>query len=272
MTGLTFLLSTAIALVQGAAAADWTALAAQTASPAAAQEAEPLPEPEAVEPPADAVGEPAGEDRTAVPLLDDDTPQTLAREIQRPREIELTRIDAWFDAVDTLKARFEQVGADGSVTGGELYLDRPGRVRFDYDDPSPILLVADGSTVAIADFALETVDRAPIGRTPFKWLLDADLDPRSSDAVSDVARHDGTLYLTLVDPDGEADGRVTLIFDDPDIDSAPGAMRLAGWVAVDAMGGFTEVRLSGNERDLRIDPRLFVLDDNPFADTRRGRR
>lgn len=266
MTGLTFLLSTAIALVQGASAADWTALAAQTASPAA-QEAAPLPEPETIEP-----AQQPGVETEAEPEQAPQTDGVMEREPQRPAEIELARVAAWFDALDTLQARFEQVGADGSVTAGDLYLDRPGRVRFDYDDPTPILLVADGSTVAIADFDLETVDRAPIGRTPFKWLLDEDLDPETSDAVSDIARHDGALYLTLIDPEGETDGRVTLIFEDRDMSAAPETMRLAGWIAVDSMGGFTEVGLSGNQRDIRLNPRLFVLDDDPFGNTRRGRR
>ena len=263
MTGLTFLISTAIALVPGALAPAGPATASAGAAPAAlVQEAgepaaEPLPEPETVE---------------AAPAPSGDTPLLLERDSQRPRGGELARISRYFDTLDTLSARFEQIAADGSVTTGALALDRPGRVRFDYDDPVPVLLVAGGSTVAIADFDLETVDRAPIGQTPFKWLLEPDLDTQDSAAVEEVARVEDRLYLTLVDPEGESEGRVTLIFSDPDPQAPASEIRLAGWIAVDAFGGFTEVKLTDHARDVRLDPRLFVLDDDPFEDTRRGRR
>lgn len=254
MTGLTFLLSTAIALVQSAAAVDSSAMSE-------ARTAQSVPGETASEP---------GVPQTAAQEAVQET-QTLERERQ-DRGATLSRIDAYFEALDTLQARFEQVAADTSVTTGTLYLDRPGRVRFDYDDPSPVLLVADGQTVAIADFDLETVDRAPIGQTPFKFLLEPDLDPQTSAAVEEVSRHGEEIYLTLVDPDGESEGRVTLIFSDPDPQGPAEDMRLGGWIAVDAMGGFTEVRLSEHQRDIRLAPRLFVLEDDPFDDRRRTRR
>jgi outer membrane lipoprotein-sorting protein len=187
---------------------------------------------------------------------------------------ETARAQAWFDELDTLRATFIQFAPDGAETSGVLSLDRPGRARFDYDDPSPILLVADGSTVAVADFELETLDRVPLGATPLAPLLSADETLADTGAVADAGRAEGRLYLTLVDPDGETDGRLTLIFDDPDTDRVATEMVLAGWYAVDALGGLTEVRLSDVETGVEFDPRLFILDDEDvFADDRRrGRR
>lgn len=257
MTGLTFLLSTAAALLQGTAP-----LAASQPDTSGAQS-----------PPAQTQAETPVE--SAVDAFDadaQDVPQRMERESQRPREVELARIDTYFSGLDTLRAGFEQVGADGAVATGTLSLDRPGRVRFEYEAPTPILLVADGQTVAIADFDLETVDRLPIAQTPLKWLLEPDLDPASSSAVDEVSRFDGALYLSLVDPDNEIDGRVTLVFEDSDPEGPAEDMRLAGWIAVDAMGGFTEVRLTGNERGVSFNPRLFVLDDDLFERSRRTRR
>jgi outer membrane lipoprotein-sorting protein len=187
---------------------------------------------------------------------------------------ETARAQAWFDALDTLRADFLQFAPDGAQTSGVLSLDRPGRARFDYDDPSPILLVADGSTVAVADFELETLDRVPLGATPLAPLLDADETLAEAGAVADAGRAEGRLYLTLVDPDRETDGRLTLIFEDPDTDLVAPEMVLAGWYAVDSLGGLTEVRLSNQETGVDFDPRLFILDDEDvFADDRRrGRR
>lgn len=219
--------------------------------------------------PAQETGDPSGA-QDAAP--DPDAAYEAMREEAVARET--ARTQAWFDQLDTLRADFLQIAPDGAQTSGELSLDRPGRARFDYNDPSPILLVADGATVAVADFELETLDRVPLGATPLAPLLQADQNLAQSGAVADAGRADGRLYLTLVDPDGETDGRLTLIFDDPDPAAPAGEMTLAGWYAVDALGGLTEVRLSNTQTGVEFDPRVFILDDDDVFgdDRRRGRR
>jgi outer membrane lipoprotein-sorting protein len=214
----------------------------------------------------------------AAPVLDD-APVTLpdraalvaAAEAERAAAI--ARADAWFAALDTMQARFVQFAPDGTETSGDLALDRPGRVRFDYDDPRPILMVADGATVALADFQLETIDRVPLSATPLRYVLGAD-PLAASEAVDQVNRADGRIYITLIDPEGETDGRLTLIFHDPEPDAGAQTMVLEGWYVVDAMGGLTEIRLLDAALNQRLDPRLFILDDEDVmgGDRRRGRR
>ena len=270
MTGLTFLLSTAIALVQGAAGFD----AASFAEKAQAANDSPVVIAEA---PAN-----ANTISASAPLAMQETGAAAASEAPaaeaeaegeplRTRAEEIARLKAYFESVDTLRARFIQNAGISEITEGELLLDRPGRVRFDYDDPSPILLVADGSTVAIADFDLETIDRAPIRSTPLRFLLSG--TDQLAEAVTEAGRSQNKLYVTVVDPDGEVDGRLTLVFADPDPSASASEMTLAGWFAVDAMGGLTEVNLSEMERGVSFDPRLFILDDEDvIADDRRSRR
>jgi len=183
------------------------------------------------------------------------------------------RAEAYLRAMTTMRARFEQIAADQTLTTGVLEIARPGRARFDYDDPNPVLVVADGATVAIADFDLETIDRAPIGATPLRFLLDEELNLVATGAVIDASRYDGRLYVSLEDPEGEVEGRLTLVFDDPDPDNAD-QMVFAGWYAIDALGGLTEVRLTQLETGMRISPRQFILDDEDVigGDDRRRRR
>ena len=235
MNTTAFLLSAALTLISGAQQ--------HTEAPAEAL-AEPLPEAQAVE--------------TAPGQI---TP-----------EVGADRAQAWLEGLDTLRARFEQIAADNSETAGVLEIDRPGRARFDYDDPNPVLVVADGSTVAIADFDLETIDRAPIGATPLRFLLEDDLDLAGSGAVVDAGRYDGRLFVTLEDPEGEVQGRLTLVFEDATPDAGPETMALAGWYAVDAMGGLTEVKLTEVETGVRISPRQFILDDEDVMGGDRRRR
>ena len=185
----------------------------------------------------------------------------------------VARADAWFAELDTLQARFLQYSSNGTEIGGDIALDRPGRVRIDYDDPSPILMVADGTTVALADFELETIDRVPLSATPLRYVLGQDaLD--ATDAVTEVNRADDRIYITLVDPEGETEGRLTLVFHDPEPEAAATSMMLEGWLAIDVMGGLTEVRLSEATLNERLEPRLFILDDEDVigSDRRRGRR
>lgn len=205
----------------------------------------------------------------------EDAPEVPAEAMEgsdRTQAQETERVGDYFAALETLSARFRQVDANGQASSGDLALSRPGRVRFDYDDPSPILLVADGSTVAIADSDLETVDRAPIRSTPLRWLLSSTDELESSGAITEVGRHDGQLYVTAEDPEGETEGRVTLVISDPDPDAPVSEMALQGWYAIDAYGGVTQVTLSERETGVSLNPRLFVLDDDMFGSSRRGRR
>ncbi|MGX6646370.1 outer-membrane lipoprotein carrier protein LolA [Maricaulaceae bacterium MS644] len=223
---------------------------------------------QAVEPERERV-EPQGETEALDPLPEPEAVDSASAEVQA--DSGARRAAAWFDGLETLRTRFIQTAPDGTLSAGELSLQRPGRARFDYDDPSPILLVADGATVAIADFQLETIDRAPIRNTPMRFLLSG--TDQLFESVTEAGRSGGRLYVTLVDPDAEVDGRLTLVFDDPDPSAPAGEMALAGWFAVDAMGGLTEVNLTELERGVSFDPRLFILDDEDvIADDRRTRR
>ena len=180
----------------------------------------------------------------------------------------------WLSEITSLSGRFEQVAPNGAITTGALALERPGKIRFDYDDPSPILLVADGASVAIADFELETVDRVPIAATPLRFLLDDPASLVETGAIGETGYTRNRLYVTLLDPEGQIDGQITLVFEDPNPLQPASAMTLLGWYALDAMGGTTELRLSELETGMSFDPRLFILDDEDVtgADTRRRRR
>ncbi|PWE18377.1 outer membrane lipoprotein carrier protein LolA [Marinicauda salina] len=272
MTNLALLLSTLASLAQ-----------AGEALPAGDAPAETPPAESAESAPAETDAGAAAEEPDAEPLtdgaaaaLDDPAPETLEADdgTDRADSEEIARVQAWLDGLDTLSGRFTQVAADGETTQGTVHLDRPGRARFDYDDPTPVLLVADGTTVAVADLALETIDRAPIRATPMRWLLAEDLDLAASGAVVEAERYDDELFVSLEDPEGETEGRLTLVFADPDPDAPAGTMTLRGWYAVDAMGGLTQITLDEVERGGDLDPRLFILDDEDVMgdDRRRGRR
>ncbi|MEM5515613.1 outer membrane lipoprotein carrier protein LolA [Henriciella sp. AS95] len=153
----------------------------------------------------------------------------------------------------TAKGRFVQVSPDGSVTQGDFALRRPGRMRFDYDEPTPILIVADGTTVAMEDSDLETVDRVPIASTPLGIILDDELDFDNETRVTDVRRTEGNIAITVEDKAGESDGSVTLYFDASNY-------QLLSWRALDANRQTTLVALEDIQTNVNVDPRLFRMD------------
>lgn len=158
-------------------------------------------------------------------------------------------------SVETAKGRFIQGGSDGSVVFGDFALKRPGKMRFNYDDPTPIRIIADGATVAIEDMALETVDRVPLGATPLGMILSKDLDFEKRANVLAVRKDGDRVAISLEDKTGETGGQLTLLLD------AANSYELLGWWALDEAGGHTEVRLENVETGVSIDPKLFRIED-----------
>lgn len=157
-------------------------------------------------------------------------------------------------SVKTARGRFEQYSPDGSFSTGQFALQRPGKVRFDYDAPVPLLMVSDGTTVALQDSDLETTDRVPLRSTPLSLLLSDRLDFESQATVLDVQRGEDRTSITVQDKSGEMEGTLTLV-----LSSADNA--LLGWRTTDASGGNTAVTLTHTETGVQLNPRLFILRD-----------
>lgn len=154
----------------------------------------------------------------------------------------------------TAKGRFTQVAPDGSVTSGDFALRRPGRMRFDYDEPTPILIVSDGTTVAMEDSELETVDRVPLASTPLGLILDDELSFETEARVTDVRRSGSEIAITVEDRSGESEGQLTLFFDSE-------TYELLSWRALDANRQTTLVALDDVKTNVSVSPRLFILED-----------
>jgi len=158
------------------------------------------------------------------------------------------------------------VAPDGSLARGHLVIARPGRLRFDYDDPSPIRVIADGTTIAIQDTALETVDRVPLRSTPLWWILKPEIDLAADANIVSVESEFGFLYVTLEDPDEDVQGRIMFVFAEPNYE-------LREWFVTDALGEVTRVSLADMETGIRVNPRNFVIPEpEDRRDSRRGRR
>jgi outer membrane lipoprotein-sorting protein len=155
------------------------------------------------------------------------------------------------NTITRLQGRFTQTNPDGSNVGGRFWLQRPGKVRFEYDAPSPLLLVSDGTNVVLQDRRLRTTDRYPLRQTPLYFLLKANVDLARDVIVTGVERRGGNYMLAMRDRRREADGELLVSFDQA-------TNLLEEWTIRDRQGRSTRVRLSDVSQGGAINASLFT--------------
>ncbi len=170
------------------------------------------------------------------------------------QQAEIGRVERYLNSVVTLKARFSQIAPDGEVSEGTFFLRRPGRLRFEYDQPNPVLVVADGVWLIYHDRELGQVNRWPVYATPLGVLVAEQIRLDGDMRVSNMVRQPGVLELTLVQKEKPGQGSLTLIFSDKPLE-------LRQWWVVDVQGEVTAVALTSVEKDLKLDPKLFFFSD-----------
>lgn len=179
------------------------------------------------------------------------------------RAAALARANAALNDIRLLQGRFIQIAA-GNTTTGAFHMQRPGRLRFAYDPPASMLIVADGSVVAVQDTALRSVNRAPLRSTPLFFVLKSDIDLERDARVTRVAQQGDTLFVTVRDRTGAADGAITLALVGPNLE-------LRSWDVTDATGARTRLALTDVSRPASIDQRLFRSPLPPATGPRRRR-
>ena len=170
----------------------------------------------------------------------------------------VARVEAYLNTITTLSAKFSQIAPDGQVAEGDFYLRRPGRLRFEYAPPVPLLIVADGFRLVLYDHELGQVNAWPVAVTPLGPLVARTVDFINSGHAQAVETHSGILRLTLVDPDRPEDGSITLVFRD-------NPLELRYWEVTDPQGLVTVLVLTGMRINPDLEPELFVFRD-PVAE------
>ncbi len=167
---------------------------------------------------------------------------------------DLMAVQAHLRGVQTMTADFTQTDRNGRTLTGTLQLKKPGKVRFQYQQGVPLLVVGDGKALTMIDYSVKQVSRWPIGNTPLALLLDPNKD------IGRVARTipSGSPGLILVagqDPKHREYGSITVAFRRQA--GAPGALMLDGWTVLDAQNNRTTVRLSNQRFNGPIDDSAF---------------
>lgn len=173
---------------------------------------------------------------------------------------DLQRIASYLNSIHTMYAKFRQVSAGNVVATGQLWMARPGRMRFEYDLPSPILLLADRFYVYYIDKQLVEMSKVGLKSTP-AWLLLRDPITFSDLVVTRFERAANTLRFTVVEQNEPDMGSLTMVFSDHPLD-------LRQWSIVDQQRKTITVSLYDEQFGIALDPQLFVYQD-PYAASRR---
>ncbi|MCB2085614.1 MAG: outer membrane lipoprotein carrier protein LolA [Sphingomonadaceae bacterium] len=169
--------------------------------------------------------------------------------------------------ISTMKADFTQTDRQGQTVAGKLTLKRPGKIRFQYEDGVPLLLVSNGKSLTLIDYEVNQVQRWPISNSPLGALLDPNRDVKRYGKLVPTTNPD-VISVEVKDPNKPEYGVITLIF--VPSGSAPGGLQLTNWVALDAQNNRTTVRLRNHKYGVAVPDSTFTYKD-PRRSTRRPR-
>jgi outer membrane lipoprotein-sorting protein len=173
-------------------------------------------------------------------------------------------VERYFNSIRTLQARFVQSNPNGSVVQGTLYVRRPGRMRFEYDAPSQLKIVADGTQVTMWDPATRDFGQWPIGWTAASFLVKEPLQLSGDITVESQQRQqDGVLALTMVQTRKPQEGKFVLRMSES-------PMQLRGWSIIDNRGNTVNVTLTDLRTGTQLADSLFKYDGPDAGQILRG--
>ncbi len=165
----------------------------------------------------------------------------------------IDKIENYLEDITTLKADFVQISSDGGAAEGKLYMERPGKMRFEYNPPAQILLVSTGSDFIYYDKEINAPTYFDIDETPAGIILAKDVSLTREVKVVDFKRTAETMRVEMVRKSDQGAGSVTLVFQE-------NPMQLRQWIVTDPAGIETTVTLFNTEEGVTLDPELFKFE------------
>ncbi len=170
---------------------------------------------------------------------------------------DIARVETYLNGLRALHSRFLQIAPNGATSEGQAWLVRPGRMRFQYDPPSPFLLVGGHGLLVFNDKQLQQTSNIPLSSTPLGLLLQDNLRLSGDVTVTAITRLPGQLQVSIVRTKSPQEGQLTLIF-------ADNPLALKQWTVLDAQRRETRVTLYNVELGGTYDSKLFEFIDPKF--------
>ena len=191
------------------------------------------------------------------PIIPDprrNVPMSLFATFDDKQKAQAAKVSNYLSSLQTVIGNFVQVGPDGTKTKGQFFIQKPGKLRFEYDPPSPIAIIADGSMLAVRDQRLATQDIYPLSQTPLRYLLSDRIDLLKDTNVVSVTSDD--LFISITIEERQillGTSRLLLMVGAKD-------GQLKQWTVTDPQGYDTTVAVFNLDKTKRPDPDLFKID------------
>lgn len=167
------------------------------------------------------------------------------------QQLSLGQMSQYLNQLQTAQGGFTQINQDGTLSTGQIYIKRPGRIRFEYNPPNDALVVAGGGQLAVFDPRSNVgPDRYPLNQTPLGIILEANVDLGRERMVTNTTSDGTSTTITAQDPDNPQYGNIKLVF-------TANPVELRQWIITDEFGTETTVILNdlvsgGTIRDIRF--------------------
>ena len=194
-----------------------------------------------------------------IPDPNRNVPANIFATFDANQKAQAARVSSYLSSLQTLVGNFVQVGPDGSKTKGDFVIQKPGKVRFEYDAPSQIAIVADGSSLAVRDKKLATQDIYPLSQTPLRFLLSDRIDLLKDTNVVSVTADDVFISVTIEEKQALiGTSRLMLMVGAKD-------GQLKQWTVTDPQGYDTTVAVYNLDTSKKVDPGLFKIDFTNYS-------
>lgn len=176
---------------------------------------------------------------------------------------QVAKISSYLSSLPTLSGSFVQVAPNGRRDTGDFFMQKPGKVRFAYDQPNPTDIVSDGTSVVVRDRKLGTQDVYPLSQTPLRYLLSDRIDLLKDTNVVSIAADDVFVTVTIEEKGVMGTQRLMLMVGTKD-------NQLKQWTITDPQGYDTTVAVYNLNTQRKPDPDLFKIDFTKYDDGRGG--
>ncbi|MGQ0686802.1 outer membrane lipoprotein carrier protein LolA [Bradyrhizobium sp.] len=204
----------------------------------------------------------ATQQQPPTPIIPDprrNQPANIFATFDANQKAQAARVSNYLSSLQQLTGNFVQVGPDGSKTRGDFYIMKPGKVRFEYDPPTPIAIIADGSSLAVRDRKLATQDIYPLSQTPLRFLLSDRIDLLKDTNVVSVTADDVFISVTIEEKQALiGTSRLMLMVGAKD-------GQLKQWTVTDPQGYDTTVAVYNLDASRKVDPGLFKIDFTNYS-------
>lgn len=171
--------------------------------------------------------------------------------LNQDQQQSIMKLNDYLNSFQSLKADFVQVSSKGNMAQGQMLISKPGKLRFEYAPPNPLLIVSDGRWLTIKDKVKEKGDQFPLSSTPLRLVVAPQIDLLAETDVIGFDSTDGLTSVSFVDRKGSLGGYITLVYDSQ-------RNQLVQWVVVDGKGRHTTVQLTNVVLGGNFDPKLFI--------------